>query len=100
MLELATLGAARALGLDQEIGSLDVGKAADLAVFDLHPISDTPSYDPASALVFAAPGRRARFVTVAGRVLVRGGVLLEDVSGDLSTVRDAARELANLPTGS
>jgi 5-methylthioadenosine/S-adenosylhomocysteine deaminase len=100
MLELATLGSARALGLDHEIGSLDVGKAADLAVFDLHPVSDTPSYDPASALIFAAPGRRARFVTVAGRVLVRDGALLEDVGSDLAAVRRAAEALARFTSGS
>jgi 5-methylthioadenosine/S-adenosylhomocysteine deaminase len=70
-LELATLGGARALGLDSEIGSLDVGKSADLAAFPLATPRSSPVFDPASALVFAASGAPATFVTVAGRPLVR-----------------------------
>jgi len=69
-LELATLGSARALGLDAEIGSLDVGKAADLAAFPL-PDRLAPVYDPVTALVFSGGGAAATFVAVAGRPLVR-----------------------------
>jgi len=46
MLELATLGGARALGLDAEIGTLDVGKSADLAAFPLRHPRSSPLYDP------------------------------------------------------
>jgi 5-methylthioadenosine/S-adenosylhomocysteine deaminase len=75
-LELATLGGARALGLASEIGSLDVGKSADLAAFPLETPRSAPVYDPAPALVFAASGRMATFVAVAGRPLVRDGRLV------------------------
>src|SRR4030095_9831958 len=75
-LELATLGGARALGLESEIGSLHVGKSAALAAFPLATPRSAPVYDPASTLVFAASGVTANFVAVAGRVLVRDSRLV------------------------
>ena len=79
-LELATLGGAQALGLDREIGSLEVGKAADLAAFPLQ-AHRAPIHDPVAAVVFALAGRPAEFVAVAGRVLVRDGLLIDDDAG-------------------
>lgn len=73
-LELATLGGARAIGLDHRTGSLDVGKAADLAAFPLADVA--PTTDPEAAAVFAIAGRPASFVAVAGKPLVVDGVLL------------------------
>jgi cytosine/adenosine deaminase-related metal-dependent hydrolase len=99
-LELATMGSARALGLDTEIGSLDAGKSADIAVFDLDPVRDTPTFEPAAALVLAGGGRRARFVMVAGQVLVRDGKLVEDVGDDISAVRRATQSLEQFATES
>jgi 5-methylthioadenosine/S-adenosylhomocysteine deaminase len=77
-LELATRGGARALGLDREIGTLEVGKAADLAAFPLDRAHRAPVHDPVAALVFAVAGSPATFVSVAGRVHVREGVLVDD----------------------
>lgn len=71
-LELATLGGARALGLDADIGSLDAGKFADFAAFRL-PIMRTPLHDPTAALIYALAGTQASMVAVQGRVLVRDG---------------------------
>jgi len=79
VLTLATLGGARALSLEQEVGSLEAGKAADLAAFPLEGVA--PVFDPVTAAVFALPGARASFVTVAGKVLVRDSVI---VNSDLS----------------
>jgi len=70
-LALATLGGARALGLDDKIGSLEVGKEADLAAFKIDIPRTTPVGDPYSAAIFALPGRSAELVTVHGKVLVR-----------------------------
>ncbi|HET7565440.1 MAG TPA: amidohydrolase family protein [Gemmatimonadaceae bacterium] len=73
-LELATLGGARALGLDTRIGSLEPGKDADLAAFALPSHHTRPSYDPAAALVFSSAGRHpATFVAVRGAVRVWKG---------------------------
>lgn len=73
VLALATIGGARAIGIDAEVGTLETGKQADLAAFALDSVG--PTLDPIAAAVFALSGARARFVTVAGQVLVRDGVL-------------------------
>ena len=72
VLELATLGGARALGLADRIGSLEVGKRADLAIVDLmrphlQPVGD----DVVTALVYAGQASDVRTVLVDGRVVVR-----------------------------
>jgi cytosine/adenosine deaminase-related metal-dependent hydrolase len=72
-LELATMGGARALGIDSRVGSLEVGKEADLAAFSTDTPRTTPIGDPYSAAIFALPGRSARLVTVRGKVLVEDG---------------------------
>lgn len=93
-IELTTLGGARALGLESEIGSLEVGKAADLAAFPMDGLHVQPVQSPESALLFATSGRGARLVTVNGVELVRDGRLARDVSGDLLVVHQAAEDLA------
>jgi 5-methylthioadenosine/S-adenosylhomocysteine deaminase len=92
-LELATMGGAKALRLEAGIGSLDVGKSADLAAFPLDGLHAQPVQDPESAILFATSGRGARLVTVAGQELVRDGALIRSVEDDLSTVRAAGAEL-------
>jgi 5-methylthioadenosine/S-adenosylhomocysteine deaminase len=72
-LQLATIGGARALGLDSRVGSLEVGKDADLAAFRTDTPRTIPTGDPYSAAIFALPGRSAELVTVKGRVLVERG---------------------------
>jgi cytosine/adenosine deaminase-related metal-dependent hydrolase len=72
-LELATIGGARCLGLDDEIGSLEVGKAADFAVFSLDELAATPHADPIASAVFALGGARATTVAVAGNLRVLDG---------------------------
>jgi cytosine/adenosine deaminase-related metal-dependent hydrolase len=92
-LELATLGSARALGLDAAIGSLEIGKSADIAAFSLAEIEALPIYDAAAALVFAAVRRPAILVTVAGRELVWQGQLHADLSGDIVLLEEVASVL-------
>lgn len=93
-LELATLGGARALGLDERIGSLDVGKDADLAAFSLDTPRARPVFDPVEVLVWAIGGTPATLVTVRGRELVRDGMVLGVSSDARDSVRDAAERLA------
>jgi 5-methylthioadenosine/S-adenosylhomocysteine deaminase len=76
VLEMATLGGARALGLEDRIGSLEAGKRADLVVLGLGEARLQPMYDAVSHLVYAAKGADVRHVVVEGRVLMRDRVVL------------------------
>ncbi len=69
MLKTATLGGAKALGLDHLIGTLDIGKQADLAVVSLNHIAQQPISDVHTALVFASNARDVTMTMVAGRVV-------------------------------
>ncbi|MCX7136162.1 MAG: TRZ/ATZ family hydrolase [Proteobacteria bacterium] len=69
-LEMATLGAARALGLDSKIGSLRAGKFADLAAVRLDDIEASPCYDPLSHLVYAAGREQVSHVWVNGKLVL------------------------------
>jgi len=90
VLELATVGGARALGLEDEIGAITVGKRADLLVMDLRgPHVTPPGADPVSHLVYAACPSDVRDVFVDGRALVLGHELVT-VSVD-GIVREAVR---------
>ena len=70
-LEMATLNGARALGLAGDIGSLIVGKSADLIAIDLNAPATQPVYDPLSQIVYAASRDQVTHVWVAGRALMR-----------------------------
>jgi len=80
-LELATLGGARALGLAHRVGSLEVGKEADLVAFRLDEPRGIAAGDVAATLVFSVAGRPAALVTVAGRELVHDGRLVDTDPG-------------------
>jgi cytosine/adenosine deaminase-related metal-dependent hydrolase len=68
--ELATLQGARALGLEREIGSLEVGKRADLVLFDTRRPEWRTLFNPVNTLVYGADGRSVHTVIVDGRVVV------------------------------
>ena len=70
-LQAATLGGARALGIDQVAGSIVPGKAADLAAVDLSAPALAPCYDPVSHLVYAAGRENVTHVWVAGEPLMQ-----------------------------
>jgi 5-methylthioadenosine/S-adenosylhomocysteine deaminase len=76
-LRMATLNAAKALGLEQKIGSVETGKCADLCAVNLASIELSPCYDPASHLVYAAGREHVSHVWVGGKLLVEEGRLLE-----------------------
>jgi 5-methylthioadenosine/S-adenosylhomocysteine deaminase len=73
-LELATLRSARALGLDDEVGSLAPGKRADLTVVSLAGSPYLPWEDPAAAVVFGGSPERVELTLVAGEERYRKGV--------------------------
>jgi cytosine/adenosine deaminase-related metal-dependent hydrolase len=98
-LELATIGGARALGLESRVGSLETGKDADLAAFRIDIPRTIPAGDPYSTAILALPGRSADLVTVRGRVLVdRGRALAADAALALR-VRKAGEALAAWSSG-
>jgi 5-methylthioadenosine/S-adenosylhomocysteine deaminase len=74
-LGLATLGGARALGLDHAIGSLLPGKLADIVAIDLGGLATQPLYDPISQLVYASQRSQVDEVWVGGRHVLRRGHL-------------------------
>ncbi|MFC5698544.1 TRZ/ATZ family hydrolase [Pseudomonas sp. GCM10022186] len=74
-LRMATLNGARALGIDQDTGSLEVGKAADLVAFDLSGLAQQPVYDPVSQLIYATGRDAVRHLWVDGRQLLDDGRL-------------------------
>ena len=98
-LELATRGGARALGLDADIGTLDVGKSADLCAFSLGSARSAPAYRPEDSLIWALAGREAVLVTVAGRELVRNGRLVTPIPHAFEQVQAAGSALADWQRG-
>lgn len=70
-LRMATLNGARALGLEERIGSLAMGKAADIVAIDLSAISSQPVYDPLSQVIYTAGRDQVTDVWVAGQRLLK-----------------------------
>ncbi len=93
VLEMATIDGARALGLESVVGSLEVGKGADLIVVDLErsPYA-SPVHNAVSALVYAAIGNEVETVVVDGRVIMEAGRIL---TMDEDTVRRRAVRAAH-----
>ncbi|AZE66031.1 5-methylthioadenosine/S-adenosylhomocysteine deaminase [Pseudomonas synxantha] len=69
-LRMATLNGARAMGLESQIGSLEVGKAADMVAFDLSGLAQQPIYDPVSQLIYATGRDCVKHLWVAGKPLL------------------------------
>jgi len=96
VLDLATVDAARALRAEDRLGSIEAGKAADLAVVDLRRAHATPFNrdNLIRHLVYACRGSDVRTVLVGGRVTVDGGaVTTVDESAVIDRVQEIAREL-------
>jgi 5-methylthioadenosine/S-adenosylhomocysteine deaminase len=71
VLKMATIWGARILGLEREIGTLQVGKKADVIVVDLRTPHLTPFYHPLSSLVYSASGGDVKDVIVNGKILMK-----------------------------
>ncbi len=93
VLRLATLGGARALGLDATIGSLEPGKAADLCAVALDRPHTVPVHDPIAAIVHSTRATDVVLTVVGGRTLFRDGDFPEIDEGEIRTavIREAAR---------
>jgi len=75
-LRCATINAAKALGMDQDIGSIEIGKSADLCVIDIDTLEAQPLYDPVGHLVYATQRNQVSDVWVAGKQLLSNRELL------------------------
>ena len=71
----AVVRGAAALGLQDQLGSIEVGKAADLIALDLSDLQFQPQHDLASSLVYATSGNEVLWSWVAGKPLVSAGTL-------------------------
>jgi 5-methylthioadenosine/S-adenosylhomocysteine deaminase len=94
-LEMATINAAKALGLENEIGSLEAGKRADIAIFDLRKPYVGVLHRPLSSFVCAGKGSDARAVLVDGQVVYRDGAFarLADGEGVIAEAEKAGRAI-------
>ena len=70
-LRMATINGAKALGWDDQIGSLEAGKSADMIVVEISSLSQKPLYNPASQLVYSNAGSQVTHSWVAGKALLR-----------------------------
>ena len=70
-LRMATINGAKALGWDDQIGSLEVGKSADMIAVEISSLSQKPLYNPASQLVYSNAGSQVTHSWVAGKALLR-----------------------------
>jgi 5-methylthioadenosine/S-adenosylhomocysteine deaminase len=96
VLKMATTQSARALGLDQIIGSLEAGKKADLIVIDTHKPHLTPMYNPVSHLVYAVRGSDVATSIINGNVVMEGGKLktlnLRKIFDDINQIAEDIQE--------
>jgi 5-methylthioadenosine/S-adenosylhomocysteine deaminase len=94
-LRIATVGGARALGLDKEIGTLEAGKRADVMVVNLAALHSSPGgNDPSSALVYSAEASDVQHVIIDGQLVMKDQELLT-LDEDL-VVQEAYRERVEL----
>ena len=70
-IDMATIGGARAMGMEKQIGSLERGKRADIIIVSMSAARQTPMFDPISHLVYATRGDDVQTTIVNGKVLMR-----------------------------
>ena len=75
LVDMATMGGARALDMEDEIGSLEVGKKADIVIIDTDAANTQPNYDPFATIAFTAYPQNVTYSIVDGKVIVENGIL-------------------------
>jgi 5-methylthioadenosine/S-adenosylhomocysteine deaminase len=90
-LEMATLNGAKALGLDNIIGSLEVGKQADICAFTMNELEQLPLYNPVSQLIYSASSNTVSHLWVNGKLLLNDRQL---TTLNLSELKNKARRWA------
>jgi 5-methylthioadenosine/S-adenosylhomocysteine deaminase len=96
VVKMATIEGARVLGLDEQIGSIEVGKWADIIILDMMKPHWIPLFNPYSQLVYAASGADVTTSIIGGRVVMRNRELLSidlpAVAREVKTIADAIAE--------
>lgn len=93
VIDMATMGAARALHMEDTIGSLEVGKQADIIVIDTKAPNMIPVYNPYSALVYSANAGNVKHSIVAGKILMQDREML---TVDEAQIRKEALEFTDV----
>ncbi|HKS09631.1 MAG TPA: 5'-deoxyadenosine deaminase [Pyrinomonadaceae bacterium] len=99
VLRMATIDGARALGLDAEIGSLEIGKRADVAVVNLNRLHTSPEAEIVSSLVYAAEASDVQSVIIDGRVVMGDRELLTIDEAETIAEANAQSELLQARAG-
>ena len=74
VLRMATLGGAKALGMEQTIGTLEIGKKADIVLFDSEKLRSMPMHDPSATIVYSGSAENIDTTIVNGKVVYRRGI--------------------------
>lgn len=94
-LEMATIEGARALHMEKEIGSLEVGKKADFAILNLDVPNAVPMYDVYSQIVYSLKASEVETVVVGGRIVLKDGkVLTVDEAAAMAKAKEYAKKVA------
>lgn len=99
VLEMATIGGARCLGMEEEIGSLETGKRGDVLIFDpMRSAKSVPLHNPVSTIVYSSSEKCIETVMVDGEILMKDGVYQNRKTEETILVnsQDAAEELCRL----
>lgn len=90
----STIGSATVIGKQDEIGSLEIGKKADIILIDTNEPNATPIYDVYSAIVYTILGNEVTDVIINGKIIMRNDVILTiDENIVKQKVRDIAKEI-------
>ena len=94
ILTMATQNGADILGIGEEVGSLTVGKKADVILMDMNKLHLTPSHEPANLLVYAATGQDVDTVIIDGEIVMRGRELTTiDEEKVMANAKERTKEL-------
>lgn len=98
LVEMGTLGGARVLGIDKEVGSIEVGKKADLTLIETKSVNMQPIYDYYAAIVYSANASNVELVVVDGKIVVKDKRLLNDnfseIRKSLLNLQDKIKKVA------
>ena len=92
--KMATLDGAKVLGLEDEIGSIEAGKCADIIILDMNKPHLTPIYNVYSHIVYAASGSDVSTVIINGKIVMRDRIVLNmDIQDIMKEVRKIAKKI-------